>query len=152
MNEDRKMPPFEQSLAALLLGAKEAVIGPMRLKLRAYNITEPQWRVLRVINDRGDIDATGLADIGLLHAPSVTRILKDLEARKLISRQVDPGDRRRASLVLSPAGQEIVEAVSHDVMDIMEYYAARFGSDRLERLGRELCALSEAIKSPAEQS
>lgn len=145
MSEDRKMPPFEESLAAILLGAKEAVIGPMRLKLRAYSITEPQWRVLRVINDRGDIDATGLADIGLLHAPSVTRILKDLEARKLISRQVDPADRRRASLLLSPAGREVVEAVSHDVMDIMDTYAARFGTERLELLGKELRALSAAI-------
>lgn len=148
MSEDRKMPPFEESLAAILLGAKEAVIGPMRVKLRAYNITEPQWRVLRVINDRGDIGATGLADVGLLHAPSVTRILKDLEARKLISRQADPGDRRRASLVLSPAGREVVEAVSHDVMDIMEHYAARFGAERLELLGQELRALSAAISDP----
>ena len=146
MSQDRKMPPFEESLAALLLGAKEAVIGPMRLKLRAYDITEPQWRVLRVISDRADIDATGLAEIGLLHAPSVTRILKDLEARKLIVRQVDPNDRRRMSLLLSPTGRDIVEAVSHHVMDIMEHYAERFGAERLERLAGELQALSLAIK------
>lgn len=146
MSKDRKMPPFEESLAANLLGAKEAVIGPMRLQLRAYDITEPQWRVLRVINDRGDIDATSLADIGLLHAPSVTRILKDLEARKLIVRELDPTDRRRASLILSPEGRAVVKAVSHHVMDIMENYAARFGAERLERLGSELRALSTAIK------
>ena len=146
MSQDRKIPPFEESLAANLLGAKEAVIGPMRLKLRAYDITEPQWRVLRVINDRGDIDATSLADVGLLHAPSVTRILKDLEARKLIVRQVDPSDRRRVSLVLSVEGRGVVEAVSRHVMEIMDHYAARFGADRLERLGTELRALSAAIK------
>ena len=146
MYQDRKIPPFEESLAANLLAAKEAVIGPMRLQLRAYDITEPQWRVLRVINDRGDIDATSLADVGLLHAPSVTRILKELETRKLIVRQADPSDRRRVSLVLSEEGKAVVDAVSHHVMDIMEDYAARFGVERLERLGAELRALSAAIK------
>ena len=74
----RKLPPFEQTLGAILLSAKEAVLAPMRPTLREYNITEPQWRVLRVINDRVAADASGLAEVVLLHAPSVTRILKEL--------------------------------------------------------------------------
>ncbi len=75
MSKIRKLPPFEQTMGATLLVAKEAVIAPMRPTLREYDITEPQWRVLRVINDRGAAAATGLAEVGLLHAPSVPRIL-----------------------------------------------------------------------------
>ena len=78
MSRIRKLPRFEQTISAVLIGAKEAVLAPMRPKLREYNITEPQWRVLRVINDRGATDASGLAEVGLLHAPSVTRILRNL--------------------------------------------------------------------------
>ena len=99
-------------MGATLLVAKEAVLAPMRPKLREYDITEPQWRVLRVINDRGAADATGLAEVGLLHAPSVTRILKDLETRKLIVRQPDPNDRRRSVVVLTEEGREVVKAIS----------------------------------------
>src|SRR5690348_6076527 len=84
-----KLPPFEQSLAAIMLNAKEAVLAPMRPKLREYNITEPEWRVMRVLNDRGSTDATRLSDVGLLHAPSVTRILQDLEERKFVVRSPD---------------------------------------------------------------
>ncbi len=109
MSAIRKIPPFEQSLAAVMLSTKEAVIAPMRPKLREFNITEPQWRVMRVINDRGATDATGLAEVGLLHAPSVTRILKDLEERKLVVREPDANDRRRTLVALTPEGREVVE-------------------------------------------
>lgn len=146
MSAIRKIPPFEESLAAIMLSSKESVIAPMRPKLREYNITEPQWRVMRVINDRGATDATGLAEVGLLHAPSVTRILKDLEERKLVMREPDVNDRRRALVALTPEGREVVRVISRQVVRIMREYSDRFGAQRLERLTVELKALSAAIK------
>lgn len=146
MSSIRKIPPFEQSLGGLLLGAKEAVLAPMRPKLREYNITEPQWRVMRVINDRGSTDATGLAELGLLHAPSVTRILRELEERKFVVREQDVNDRRRTLVALTPEGREVVKVISRQVRRIMQQYAERFGAQRLDRLCDELRALSAAIK------
>lgn len=146
MSTIRKLPPFEQSLAAVTLSTKESVIAPMRPKLREYNITEPQWRVMRVINDRGATDATGLAEIGLLHAPSVTRILKDLEERKLVVRELDANDRRRTVVALTAEGREVVKIISRQVVQIMREYSDRFGAQRLERLVNEMRALSAAIK------
>ena len=142
----RKLPPFEQSLAAIVLSAKESVIAPMRPKLREFNITEPQWRVMRVLNDRGATDATCLSDVSLLHGPSVTRILKDLEERKLVVREPDANDKRRALVVLTPDGRDIVKVISRDVLRVMREYSERFGEQRLERLTNELRALSAAIK------
>ena len=142
----RKLPRFEQTISAVLIGAKEAVLAPMRPKLREYNITEPQWRVLRVINDRGATDASGLAEVGLLHAPSVTRILKELEARGLLVRETDPEDRRRTLAALTPEGRELFKIISRDVLRVMGEYADRFGQDRMDRLLTELRALTAAIK------
>jgi homoprotocatechuate degradation regulator HpaR len=142
----RKLPPFEQSLGAILLMARESVMAPLRPILRNHNITEPQWRVLRVINDRGAVDASGLAEVGLLHAPSVTRILKELEERNLLTRELDPDDRRRTAIALSPAGREIVKTTSRYMVRILSEYSDRFGADRLDRLVIELRALSAAIK------
>jgi homoprotocatechuate degradation regulator HpaR len=146
MTAPRKLPPFEQSLAAIILSAKEAVITPMRPKLREHNITEPQWRVMRVLNDRGATDATCLSDVGLLHGPSVTRILKDLEERKFVERESDPNDRRRMLVALTPQGRELVKTIAKDVLRVMRAYSDRFGEQRLERLVNELQALSAAIK------
>lgn len=142
----RKLPPFEQTIGAVLLEAKEAVIVPLRPILREYNVTEPQWRVLRVISDRAETDATGISDVGLLRAPSVTRILQELEARKLIAREVDEHDRRRALVVLSAEGREIVKVISRRMVQILREYSNRFGRERLDRLTDELRALSAAIK------
>ena len=142
----RKLPPFEQSLAAIMFGAKESVIAPMRPKLRELDITEPQWRVMRVLNDRGATDATCLSDVSLLHGPSVTRILKDLEQRKFVVREPDANDGRRALVALTPAGREVVKVIARDVLRVTREYSERFGADRLERLANELRALSAAIK------
>lgn len=144
--ETRKLPPFEQSLGAVLLGAKEAVIAPLRSILREYNVTEPQWRVMRVINDRGSTDATGLAEVSLLRAPSITRILKELEERKLVIRESDANDRRRTMVALSPEGREFVKMTSRVMMRILRQYSDRFGVERIERLADELRALSAAVK------
>lgn len=141
----RKLPRFEDTIGATLLIAKEAVIAPMRAKLRENDITEPQWRVLRVINDRGSADATALAEVGLLHAPSVTRILKDLEKRNLIMRQADANDRRRSFVALTPQGRQVVKDISREVLRVMREHSLRFGDQRLKRLADELRALSAAI-------
>jgi DNA-binding MarR family transcriptional regulator len=101
---------------------------------------------MRVINDRGATDATGLSEVGLLHAPSVTRILKELEQRGLIAREADANDRRRTLVTLTQEGHEVVKITSRQVMRIMREYDGRFGAQRLERLNDELRALSAAIK------
>lgn len=142
----RKLPPFEQSLGATLITAREAVLAPLRPILRDYNITEPQWRVMRVINDRGATDPTGLAEVSLLHAPSVTRILKDLEARGLVTRQPDANDRRRTLIDLSPEGKETVRESLRRMVRILREYSDRFGAERLDRLMTELRAMSAVIK------
>ncbi len=146
MSRIRKLPPFEQTMGATLLVAKEAVLAPMRPKLREHDITEPQWRVLRVINDRGGVDVSGLAEVGLLHIPSVTRILKELESRNLIVRQPDANDRRRSPVALTPEGHEVVKDISRQVLRVMREYSDRFGAQRMSRLADELRALSAAIK------
>jgi homoprotocatechuate degradation regulator HpaR len=143
----RSLPPFEQTISAVLIEAKEAVIAPLRLILRDYGITEPQWRVLRVINDRAPTDATGIAEVGLLRAPSVTRILKELEQRKLIVREPDGQDRRRTLVVLSAEGRDVVKATSRAMLKVLSDYSGRFGAERLERLAGELRALSATLKS-----
>jgi len=141
-----KLPPYKDSIAAIILGTKEAVLAPMRPKLREFNITEPQWRVMRVLNDYGATDATTLAQGGLLHAPSVTRILKELEDRQLVVREPDANDRRRTQVALSADGRAIVKETSKDVLRIMRAYGDRFGYDRFQRLLDEMRALSAAIK------
>ena len=72
--------------------------------LHARDVTEQQWRVLRVLGEESPLDASEVADRACVLAPSLTRIIKALEERALISRQRDSGDGRRISLAIAPAG------------------------------------------------
>ena len=145
MSKIRELPEFGRTISAGLIAAKEAVLAPMRPTLREHNITEPQWRVMRVINDRGAADATAIAEVGLLHGPSVTRILKELDARKLVVRQIDPDDRRRTVAELTPSGRDLITVISSDVVRVMGEYSERFGNERMDHLIMELRALTAAI-------
>lgn len=139
------LPPFQQSLAARLISAREAVFGPLRPALNKVSLSEPQWRVLRELAERTSCDPTTLAAAALLHAPSVTRIIRDLEARGLVIRREDGNDRRRAHVSLAPAGHAIVRGVAKDMTGVYQDFSRRFGAERLERLAAELEALSAAL-------
>jgi homoprotocatechuate degradation regulator HpaR len=145
-NPHKKLPPYRQSLAGTLLAAREAVMVPIRPMLTEAEVTEQQWRVLRVLNDSGPIDLKTLAESALLFGPSVTRILKDLVERGLVVRQVNPNDGRGAIVSLSDKGRVLIEATATRTVRQLNIYTKKFGDKRLKNLILELQALISAIE------
>ncbi|MGO4834713.1 homoprotocatechuate degradation operon regulator HpaR, partial [Rhizobiaceae sp. 2RAB30] len=102
--EDTLLPrDTRRSLPIALLRAREAVMGRFRPMLAAHDVTEQQWRVIRVLGETSPLDATEVADRACVLAPSLTRIIKALEDRALITRERDANDGRRAMLAIAPA-------------------------------------------------
>lgn len=146
---NRLLPPYRASLAGTLLAAREAVMAPIRPILREAGVTEQQWRLLRVLADEGACDASRLSEIAMLHAPSVTRILKELGDRKLIARDPDPADGRRSVVTISARGRALVRRVARKTRVVLDAYAGAFGHKRLAALQSELVALARAAKAVA---
>ncbi len=136
--------PFSRSLPMALLRAREAAMRLFRPSLQANDLTEQQWRVLRALGSVEAVDATGLANLTFLLAPSLTRILRDLEARKLIRRRVDPQDRRASEITLSRSGLELMREVGKESERIYRGIENRLGPARLARL-MELLAEVESL-------
>lgn len=149
MSNASRLPPYRHSLAGNLLAARESVMEPLRPILRKAGLTEPQWRVLRVLTDEGPNDPTGLAKAGLLHAPSVARILQDLATRKLIIRKTDANDGRRKIIAVTPQGRVLVEQTARNVAKVLERYTKEFGKKRLLALQDELEQLVKIIGEPS---
>jgi homoprotocatechuate degradation regulator HpaR len=145
-NPHKKLPPYRQSLAGTLLAAREAVMVPIRPMLAEAEVTEQQWRVLRVLNDSGPIDLKTLAESALLFGPSVTRILKDLVERGLVVRQINPNDGRGAIVSLSDKGRVLIEETAAHTVRQLNIYTKKFGDKRLKTLILELQALISAIE------
>lgn len=140
------LPPYRHSIAGLLLAAREATMAPIRPELRAADVTEQQWRVLRVLSDEGPLDIATLAASAMLHGPIVTRILKELGERDLIARDVDPQDKRRSIIAITDAGRTLVFKTAEHTRILVEGYQEAFGKERLGRLMKELSAFHAALQ------
>ncbi|WP_439573525.1 homoprotocatechuate degradation operon regulator HpaR [Phreatobacter sp.] len=117
-----------------LLRAREAVMRHFRAALREHDLTEQQWRVLRALSSVGEIEIADLARSTFLLGPSLSRILRDLEARALIRRRTDASDQRRSLIAIAPGGMALMEIVAPQSEAIYADITARFGADRLAQL------------------
>jgi len=123
-----------RSLPIALLRARERVMGPIRAMLSDAGVTEQQWRVLRVLAERGAVDATEIANEACLLMPSLTRILQVLEKKQLCSRRPHPTDRRRILIEISETGHALIETNIPESNRIFTQLEATYGKDRIEAL------------------
>jgi homoprotocatechuate degradation regulator HpaR len=129
------LPPSpRRSLPMALLRAREVVMARFRPMLARHDITEQQWRVLRVLAETGPLEATELADRASILPPSLTRIIRAMEERKFITRNKVKGDGRRAQLAISPAGAALIEELAPERIAIYEAVERRYGAEQHERL------------------
>ncbi len=136
-----RLRDFSKSLPMSLLRAREAVMRHFRASLRRHDLTEQQWRVLRALTSVREIEVTELARATFLLPPSLSRIVRDLEARELILRRSAEPDLRRGLVSISPSGLRLIETVSPASEIIYGRIAAAIGPDKfalLQDLLREL--------------
>lgn len=136
---------FSRSLPMLLLKARESVMRHFRQMLRSHDITEQQWRILRALMTVQDLEVSELARATFLLGPSLSRILRDLEARALIERRQDAQDLRRAKIAIRPKGMALIEEVTPYSEAIYGGIAEAFGADRMADLQRLLIELEHAM-------
>jgi len=127
-------PETNRSLPIALLRAREKVMGPIRAMLADVGVTEQQWRVLRVLAERGTLDATEIADRSCLLMPSLTRILQTLTAKGLISRDPHPTDRRRQLVTITAQGRQLIADNLQESQRLNAWLRESFGEDKLNAL------------------
>lgn len=140
-----KLRSFSRSLPMSLLLAREAVMARFRSSLKLFNITEQQWRVLRALNTVPEIEVTALAKATGLLPPSLSRILKDLEARGLVLRLAAEQDMRKSLIAISPDGLKLIDAVAPYSEEIYGEITRAFGDDKLTQLQDLLKELVQTV-------
>lgn len=140
------MRPFSESLPMALLRTREAVMCLFRPGLRKHGVTEQQWRILRALAHRGPLEVTELAQATFLLAPSLSRILPDLEKRELVSRRQVDTDLRRSVVSLEPKGLKLIAAHAPFSEAMYAQIAERFGAARIEQLVSLLQELEAALE------
>jgi homoprotocatechuate degradation regulator HpaR len=145
--EPRRAPmrEFSRSLPMSLLRAREAVMRQFRPSLRNHGLTEQQWRILRALTAVDTIEVTELARVAFLLGPSLSRILRDLEARDLIERRAAKADLRRGVVSISPKGLKLIEAVAPTSEAIYAEITSRYGARKLAELQHMLGELERDL-------
>ena len=123
-----------RSLPMALLRAREAVMARFRPILARHDVTEQQWRVIRVLGEESPLDATTVAERSSILTPSLTRIIRTLELRGLIGRDRDAEDGRRLVLTITRKGESLIREVVPEANVIYGDIANAFGAKRLQAL------------------
>src|SRR5713101_8804255 len=139
------MREFSRSLPMSLLRAREAVMRQFRPSLRRHGLTEQQWRILRALAAVETIEVTELARVAFLLGPSLSRILRDLEARGLIERKTAKADLRRGVVSISEKGLKLMELVAPSSEAIYSAITRRSGARKLAELQDMLDALERSL-------
>ena len=126
-----------------MLRAREAMMLSFRPILAKHGFTEQQWRVLRVLGEKGTSDAGQVAFDACILAPSLSRIIGKLETEKFITRFIDDKDGRRINLSLTSLGQEVLNKIAPDMDIIYKAIQKRYGEEKLSFLLDLLGEVSE---------
>jgi homoprotocatechuate degradation regulator HpaR len=139
------MRPFSESLPMALLRTREAVMRLFRPGLRSRGVTEQQWRILRALAHQGPMEVTELAEATFLLAPSLSRILPDLEQRRLIGRRPVDTDLRRSVVSLQTEGLRLIAEHAPYSEQVYARIAKRFGTEKLVQLLQRLHDLETSL-------
>lgn len=147
--EDVMLPhDTTRSMPIMLLRARDSVMSRFKPILAAHHLSEQQWRVIRVLGEAGELDATELAARASLLPPSLTRMLRTLEQRGLVSRRVDEQDRRRIVLTITPKCLDLICKLTIEGSSKFANLLNQFGPERWDQLLNLLNELSD-LEKPA---
>ncbi len=133
----------EESLPIMLLRARESLMKRIRPYLMEHDLSEQQWRVLRVLDEVGPLEPTELGERCVVLTPSLTRILALLEKRDMIRREKHPTDKRKQIIHLTQTGQDVIALIAPEARKIYLELEEAFGKAQLNNLLNKLAKLSD---------
>ena len=137
---------FEEALPIALLRTREAVMAKFRPHLAEHGMTEQQWRVIRVVQQRPGIDATALSEACCILMPSLSRMLKNLESDGLLIRNKVEGDMRRQVITLTQQGSDLFAKMAPKSEEIYAEIEAQIGKSEMGQLIEQLQSLRRTLK------
>lgn len=141
------MQSFDSSLPMILNRALDAVMPEYRELFARYNLTEQQWRILRVIWTSNNVTSAQLAERTLLSAPSLVSIIDRLEKKGLVSRVRSVDDRRRVHVVATAAGRALQQEVTPKVLEIQQTIESSVTVKEWQAMEDTLAKIAQRMRS-----
>ena len=144
-SQNKTLRAFDRSLPMALLRAREAVMKKFIPSLRENDLSSQQWRVIRALNEEEGLDITELANKCFLLMPSLSRIIQNLEKRKLVSRNQSSSDNRKSVISITARGKKLFQKIAPKSVERYDLITEKFGYGKLELLYELLDELIEKL-------
>ncbi len=141
------MTRFSATLPMMLNATLDAVMPAYRELFARYQLTEQQWRILRVLWEDHRLPTAELAKRTLLPAPSLVGILDRLEKKGLVERLRSSEDRRVVCVVPTQAGQALELEIRPQVAAIHQDISQRVSAQEWAALSQILIKLQDPRRS-----
>ena len=111
-------------------------------------LTESQFGVLETIHHVGPLSQCEIGSKLLKSGGNITLVIDNLEKRGLVRREADRSDRRISRIVLTAAGEELIQSIfPQHVRSITEEFAV-LSSEEQKQLGQLLRKLGKRQAQP----
>ena len=126
----------EHEIFDILTGKVSSTIN--RSLLRAFaskglNISTEQWSVLTALWQKDKVTQQTLCDLTRKDKPSMTRLIDNLEKRKLVVRVSDSSDRRINLIHLTEEGSKIQQKTKEAVQTVVDKALKGINDNALEQ-------------------
>lgn len=136
-------PSKHASINIGLVQAREALMTQFRPILGQANITDQQWRIIRLLAENGTLDFQDLANQACILRPSLTGILTRLEKAGLVVRLKPSNDQRRVFLKLTAEGEKLYEEIGEEVGERYDAIEEVLGREKMLMLTELLADLAK---------
>src|SRR5438128_298645 len=102
--------------------------------LREHDLSDQQWRVLRVLGEHGAVETGRVAREAFILGPSLTGVLARMERDGLITRSRDPEDQRCTVIEATAHGRKLVKRLSTSIEAHYKWMEETLGKDKLEQI------------------
>lgn len=100
------------NLPQVFLKARDALMSHFRPILNHFGVTEQQWRILRVLDEHGQLEPRVMCDLCQILSPSMTGVLSRMEDLGLIRRERVQADQRRVLVRLAAKGDRLIDEIA----------------------------------------
>lgn len=141
-----------RNLPLLLLQAREQVIAHFRPILNANNITEQQWRILRVLLDAPSLEPREIGELCRISSPSLAGVLARMQELDLITRDRLEHDARRVRVQLTARSRALAARMAPQIDATYGRIEALIGTDFCEHCFEVIDRLIASLQQVQQQS
>src|SRR5688572_30084329 len=127
-------PNRRRNLPLLLLQAREAVIAHFRPILQHFGLTEQQWRIIRALEEEGELEPWQISERCQILKPSLTGVLTRMEQLGLVERRRVESDQRRLQVRNTRRASGLVQRMAPVVEAQYRYLEQTLGVEQIGAL------------------